>query len=643
MSTSTMDQSQNSGGSSEREPQRQIARAALVQKLMANTPNLPAFLQDLITVQAVMVVGTEAAGFVVEPHPEKGFDLKPVVHIRPDNSAEDVRNQAMQAFLEIVRPCVQQGQDGAIQIGATEDQIEPQFCLVTLLRSDANVVAVSAVITRCRDVNRAKQRLESMQLVAGYFDMYSLRRNVEQARSISQNHQHVLQLATSVSTSKGFKAAVTNLCNEMAARTKATRVSIGWVKKTLKGEHRNKLVGMSHTEEFDKKQELAQQVMKVMDECLDQEEIVQYESDGSGTNNVSRESQALSRMNGGNSILSLPLRQGEEIIGVMTLEFSPQTKLGPQAGTALAVASELLAPQLYDRYQNDRYLITKAGISVKELTKKIIGPKYMIAKLIAALLIGLLTFISVYSPMYKVSAPFTLVAVEKRELSAPVDGYILRVHAKPGERVKAGQPLLEIEGTELRMQLAEARAQLTRAEREAERYRSEGKLAEMRVAQADAEQARAKVALIEYQISKLIVSAPLDGLVVYGDWADKIGAPVRLGDKLFEVSKLGELRVELTVNERDATFLRLDGSQRGELAISSLPQEKFPFKVDRVVPLPNPQSSGNTFRVYGSIVGQSDLWLPGMQGEAKIDVEEKSLLWSWTHRLIDFIRLKLWI
>ena len=40
----------------------------------------------------------------------------------------------------------------------------------------------------------------------------------------------------------------------------------------------------------------------------------------------------------------------------------------------VAVSVELLAPQLYDRYQNDRYLITKAGISTREVAKATIGP-----------------------------------------------------------------------------------------------------------------------------------------------------------------------------------------------------------------------------------------------------------------------------
>ena len=189
--------------------------------------------------------------------------------IRPDQSDNETRQAAIKAFTEIIAPCIQQNKDGAIEVGGAAGDVEPQFCLVTLLRNEGEVVAASAVITRCRDQERAQQRLMSMQLVAGYFDLFTLRRSVDQSRSIAQSHQHVLQLATAVATAQGFESAAMNLCNELSTRTGATRVSIGWLKGT-----RVRVKALSHTEQFDKRQELIVQLERAMEECLDQEEIV---------------------------------------------------------------------------------------------------------------------------------------------------------------------------------------------------------------------------------------------------------------------------------------------------------------------------------------------------------------------------------
>src|SRR5439155_8548588 len=119
--------------------------------------------------------GTEAAGFLLER--QGGGDgqavMRPIAHIRPDTSSPDVRAAAIAAFQDLIKPCVEQGRDGAIEVSAAgADGGEAQYCLITLLRAEGEIVAVSAVVTRCMNVERARQRLMSMQLVAGYFELF---------------------------------------------------------------------------------------------------------------------------------------------------------------------------------------------------------------------------------------------------------------------------------------------------------------------------------------------------------------------------------------------------------------------------------------------------------------------------------------
>src|SRR5690554_3856753 len=104
------------------------SRSQLVKRLMAAHDNLPAFINDLLTTQAVSVVGTEAAAFVIErqgaaagPDGQPVFNLRPIAHMRPDDSDDAVRQQALNAFKELVLPCVQQDKDGAVEITAADD------------------------------------------------------------------------------------------------------------------------------------------------------------------------------------------------------------------------------------------------------------------------------------------------------------------------------------------------------------------------------------------------------------------------------------------------------------------------------------------------------------------------------------------
>lgn len=642
---------------------QQVPRARLVQKLMAAGADLPAFISALIETQGIVVAGTEAAAFIIEPgdapqgqqpqQPVEGepaaapnFKLRAVAHVRPDDSDPDTRQRALEEFSKIVRPCVEQGKDGVIEVDATRrETVDPQFCLVTLLRADGQVVAVSAVIARAPNGQRAQQRLSSMELVAGYFEMFTLKRAAEQTRVIAATNQNVLQLATAVATAEGYDAASMSLCNELAARTGATRVAIGW----LEG-RKIKLKAMSHTEKFDKKQELAVMIVAAMEECLDQEELVQYEPDGASSDNVTRASAELSRTQGGVSVLSLPLRRIGEMVGVVTLEFNPQKKLGPNAATGLAVAVELLAPQLYDRYQNDRWWITKTGISLRETAKMATGPKHMLAKLIIALsLIGLIIICDLVPfvdlrPMYHVTAPFQFASTESRIVSAPMEGFIGSiVNVKPGDRVKRGDVLLEMDVYNLRQQQLKADSEAASKRLEAQKYGNDPtKTAERLQAMKEAEGFAADANLYKNQIDQAIVKAPIDGIVMSGDWIDKRNSPVRKGDELFKIADPKQLRIEMNVAERDIQSLKDDGSQKGWLATSSLPTEKKPFIVKRIVPLGQPDQGANIFKVYGEPLEFNDQWRDGMQGEARVEIKKRTIAWIWTHRLVEWVQLKTW-
>jgi len=67
-SSSSSSSSQGSGGQSS---QQGSNRSQLVQRLL-EANNLPAFINDLLSMQAVNVAGTEAAGFILEQGGENG-------------------------------------------------------------------------------------------------------------------------------------------------------------------------------------------------------------------------------------------------------------------------------------------------------------------------------------------------------------------------------------------------------------------------------------------------------------------------------------------------------------------------------------------------------------------------------------------
>ena len=87
-------------------PSPNANRSQLVQRLLDSPMDLPAFVNDLMTTQAITVAGTEAAGFLIERGGERTSACGCISHIRPDNSSPETRAAAVSAFQDLIKPCV---------------------------------------------------------------------------------------------------------------------------------------------------------------------------------------------------------------------------------------------------------------------------------------------------------------------------------------------------------------------------------------------------------------------------------------------------------------------------------------------------------------------------------------------------------
>ena len=669
-------------------------RGRLIQRLLDAAGDLPTFVNDLVATQAVTVVGTEAAAFLVEragsdPQGNPQVALRPIAHIRPDESDAQTRAAAIKAFQDLIGRCVVEGKDGAIEVGQSNEAGEAQFCLITILRDGPEIVAVSAVVTRCRNAELARQRLSSMQLVAGYFEFFALRRGAEQSKLIAVNHQRVLQLSRAVADADGFLAAAMNLCNELANATGATRVSVGWLK-GLQG-RTVRVVALSHTEEFDKKQELVVQLERVMEECYDQESMVLHvpaqkvapastagpdgttsivlasrpaggADDLPASDAVTRQAALLSRSQGGHVVLSLPLRRHADIEGVVTLEFLTADGLNTKLIESLTLAVDLIAPQLYDRHENDRWLVTKAGLSTRYWAEELVGPRHWVAKLVTIgvvlLTLVLTNFFDLPArypktlgwadirPTYRVTAPLSFATLPdaRRSICAPFDGQIKQVYVHPGQLIHKGDKLFEMKTFDQKMQYFKAYSEGLSHQRKAEALITDNaKIADAKVEEALADASAAESRYFQWQVDNGTIYAPFDGQVLSakGDLSDKTDVEVKQGEELMLFGDPSKLRADLQVNDRDIQVV--SEGQLGQLATTSEPTVKVPFNVDRVVPLGQAKEGANVFTVYATPKQISPGWQPGMTGEARIDVGKKTWAWIWTHRLVDFVRLKIWM
>jgi len=207
--------------------------------------------------------------------------------------------------------------------------------------------------------------------------------------------------------------------------------------------------------------------------------------------------------------------------------------------------------------------------------------------------------------------------------------------------VKSGEILLELSKDDLHLQEAQSMAELARYQREAEKARAANQLADMRVSNAQAKQAEARLKLVQHRIALAAIKAPFDGVVVEGDPRQRIGAALSAGDSLFRIARIDSLYIEAEVPERD--IHEIVQGQTGEAAFVSRPEHKIRVRVSMIESAAVAKDAGNVFLIRSDFTdGPQGWWRPGMSGLCKVDAGKRRLIWILTHRTVDFFRLWLW-
>ena len=109
-----------------------------------------------------------------------------------------------------------------------------------------------------------------------------------------------------------------------------------------------------------------------------------------------------------------------------------------------------------------------------------------------------------------------------------------------------------------------------------------------------------------------------------------------------KVAALNQLYVEAAVNQRDLS--RVEVGQSVRLTLLADTGHTYKLRLTRVVPASTVKDGENTFPArLETTTSAPEWWRPGMSGVAKIEVGWRPLIWIATHRLVDYLRLALWI
>ncbi len=497
------------------------------------------------------------------------------------------------------------------------------------------VQAVVAMVLAARSSLELQMSMGRLQWGSGWLELLHQRHGKRDVEATQHRLAAATELLASVLSEKQSASAVMKCVTELATLLSCDRVSIGFLHR-----HYMKVMALSHSAEFGKKMNLIRCIGNAMDEAMDQRHEVVYPVPDYRESLLTRAHETLSRQHGAGNILTIPLYQEGECYAAVTLERPHEMPFSEQEVHYCRSVCSLVGPALEEKRLNDRWLPRKILDAAWQQLARLFGPYYLARKLVLLTIITIVVFFSLYKGEYHLSSDAVLESYIQRMVTAPSTGYIESTYVRAGDLIEKGELLATLDDKDLRLERMKWLSQRSQLKKQYQEARATRDRAGMNVIRAQIEQADAQINLVEQKLKRSRITAPFNGLVVSGDLSQMLGGAVQQGDMLFELAPLNAYRLIIYVDER--RIGDVVENQRGVLVLSSLPNERYPFEVNKITPVSTVRDGGNFFRVEAKLDEISDRLRPGMEGIGKIYIDERLLISIWTRNLVEWWRLTSW-
>lgn len=518
-----------------------------------------------------------------------------------------------------------------IRNNEVEETGEPLDTLASPVLLSGRLFGVVILEITHRSQSMQKMAVQQLQAGAKWLETMILL----QGSAAKEQLINLVELVATGLEHEKFKVAATEVVNELAERFSCHRVSLGFSQY-----HRVRVEAMSHCNGIDQNSNLVRVIRDAMSEALDQRTTVVYPDASDAPELVTRFHARLEKAQQASAICTVPLIRNGKAIGALLMERAKDQPFSAETVEQCEQIGLLLGPTLEMRRREERPLPAKIFDSVQSGFSKLFGPRHLALKTGVALSMALLIWVSLAGATFRVSSDSVLEAGVCRAVVAPQEGYISAAHVRAGDLVRKGDLMAVLDDQELLIELRKWKSRRAQLLKEYRKAFAGLDRAEVAILNAKRAQAEAQLRLVEQRLARIALVAPISGLVVKGDLSQAIGSPIERGDVLYEVAPTDEYRVVLKIDERDIGLVT--PGQQGHLKLSGIPGRTIGIAIDRVTPVSTSEDGRNYFRVEAVMDSRSDLMRPGMEGIAKIDIGRKKLLWIWTRRLVDGLRLFVW-
>lgn len=603
-----------------------VSRTTLWPKFL-EAPDDPTFWTFWLSLQCSWIPGTVQGVVVIRKR--GGDDFDPVARW-PDVGEQSER------LAEILDQAVEEGCGLLLHLDpAPEDPESSRIGIAYPIKLDGKIWGAVALEVADPVEEVIAEAMDHLQWGTAWLELHERRARAREDSRTLERLSAATDLLACVLGEPHFQGACLLFVTELASLLQCDRVSIGFMQW-----YSVRLQALSHAAEIDTQMNLARLIQDAMGEAIFARKPVLVPEPSGGTQLVTRFHRELSRFNDGEAVLSLPVHRGDEIVGALTLERGGGRPFSREEENFCQTVADLAAPALEAKRQNDKNILRKNVESVRGIFAALLGRQYLGTKIFLILLVAAGFYFHHRVGPYKLSVDTVLEGALRRAVVAPFDGFVKSADRTVGDIVEENEVLCRLDDRDLRLKRLNLGSRQSQLEREYQDAFGQLDQARVKIVRAQLEQVHAEIELVEGQIDRLEIRSPLRGLMLTGDLTQRLGGPVQEGEVLFEISPLDQYRVILKVDESRINDVK--PGQEGVMLFTALPEATLSCRVKKITPLTEARDGSNHFRVEGELIGKSDRLRPGMEGVAKLYIDDRPMLGIWMRDLREWFQMLVW-
>ena len=443
----------------------------------------------------------------------------------------------------------------------------------------------------------------------------------------SKSLKDVVGLTTELDRAENLNSAAMIVVNHLKKMAQAQQVAFASVNR----HGLPRLLAVSDVETVDHSLDATRTTTQACGQAIQSKEILVYpdrRKDAKLADTLPLEQ--FCKSNGFDACIAAPVIVNEdEVVGAMLLAVAPK-----QAGEEGYLA---YLSQLSQMISGHLKVVLKANRSLKDHAKL-----YVLEKLngkfarIAMSVIGILMVIMMVPWQYRIGCDCELQPVLRRFIAAPHNGVLEKNLVENGDLIEEGQIVANLDGRQLRIELAGLQAELKGTSKRRSAAMANNQIADAQIAMSEMKKLKSEIQLLEDKLENLEIRSPINGIVVAGDLEKVEGAPVEMGQTLFEVGPLNEMLAEIAIPEEEIPYV--EAGMTIDIKLNAFPFETWSGTISKIHPKSEIINDKSVF-IAEVTLSNSELKLkPGMKGHSKINSKAYPIGWNLFHYPFEQIR-----